>query len=467
MTQHKAPGSTSENLKTWMIWLFAAPNLALAVMHIPVGLVLPAYYATHTQISLAAIGTVLLVGRLFDAAIDPMIGFLSDKSHTRLGRRKPWMIAGLPLACVAVVFLFTPPADAGAAYFLTWSMLLFIGWTLIEIPYSAWAAELSRDYHERSRISMIRGTFGYFGGLLFMASPILLSPWTGSSQIGAEALAIAGWAVAMTLPFLMFAIVVGVPNGAEVAVRETTVKSLWTAVRVNKPFRFFASAYLAQGLASGAWAATVLLFVNSIHLASHFPLILLTAWGTRVCVTPLWLKLIYRFGKHRVWSFGLLCSGLITPLALFITPGAWALPATLIYAVVLGFVETASLAAPGTVFGDVIDYDTLKTGADQAGTYVAIRALLDKSGGAIGGGAAFWILSLLDYHVKGANSDSQMWGLYLSFAIVPSLTYLAVSFFIRKFPIDARRHGVIQRRIESRALRAARAITGQPVTEPS
>ena len=458
MTQHKAPGSNNESIKTWMIWLFAAPNFALAIMHIPVGLVLPAYYATHTQISLAAIGTVLLVGRLFDAALDPLLGFLSDRTHSRLGRRKPWILAGLPVACIAVVFLFTPPADASASYFLTWSISLFIGWTLIEIPYMAWGVELSRNYNERSRIMTIRNAFGYAGGLLFMASPILLSPWTGSTRIGAETLAVAGWGVAIALPVLMVCIVKWVSPGPPVAVHRTTAKSLLAALRVNKPLRFYGSVLLTTELAGGAWGATVLLFADSIGLGGQFSLLLLTAWGTRVCVAPLCIKLLHRFGKHRVWAMGLLLAGLITPLALFIKAGPYALPLMLVYACVLGLVETARLVAPITVYGDVIDYDTLKTGADQAGSYYAVYQILLKAGGAVGAGIAFWILSLLDYHVKGSNSESQMLGLYLAFAIIPALTYLIAAFFVRKFPIDARRHGIIQRRIESRAARAARIV---------
>lgn len=462
MSKEATAGFVGDRIKLWRLWLFASPNFALAIMHIPVGLVLPAYYATHTQISLAAIGTVLLVGRLFDAMIDPVLGFVSDRTSTRFGRRKPWILAGLPVACIAVVFLFTPPPDASASYFLTWSISLFIGWTLIEIPYMAWGVELSRNYQERSRIMTVRHTFGYAGGLLFMASPILLSPWTGSSRIGAEALAIAGWSVAIALPLLMIVTMYAVSPGPELAVQETSARSLWAALRLNKPLRFYGAIFLATETAGGAWGATVLLFADSIGLGASFSLLLLTAWGTRVCVAPYCLRLIHRYGKHRVWAVGLALAGLITPLALFVKAGSWALPAMLLYACVLGAVETARLVAPIAVYGDVIDYDTLRTGADQAGSYYAVYQIMIKSGGAVGAGIAFWILSLLDYHVKGGNADAQMLGLYLAFAIVPSATYLAASFFVRKFPIDARRHGIIQRRIESRAARAVRRERARP-----
>jgi Na+/melibiose symporter-like transporter len=442
-----------------VLWLFALPNMALAIMHIPASMILPAFYAKSTQISLTAIGTVLLVGRLLDAVIDPALGFLSDRTRSPLGRRKPWVLAGLPLASIAVVYLFVPPSDAGTAYYLTWSLLLMVGWSIIEIPYAAWATELSHDYNQRSRIMTVRGTLGFVGGLLFMASPLLLSPWTGDTQIGGDVLRITSWVVALALPLLMVVTVVSVPASTEVAVRATTGSSLWTALRVNKPLRFYAVVLLANGVAAGAWGATVLLFVDSLGLGSQFPLLLLTAWGTRVAVAPLWLKPLYRFGKHRVWAFGALMSSLITPLALLVPSGPLALPLMLAYAFVLGFVETAWMVAPTAVYGDVIDYDTLKTGANQAGTYFALNGLIAKLASAVGGGIAFWILGLMDYSVKGDNNDTQRFGLFLSFALVPSLIYFATSLAVRRFPIDARRHGIIRRRIESRASRAARVAS--------
>jgi len=182
---------------------FAAPNFALANMFMPVGYIIPALYAKHTTLSLASIGTILLLGRLFDAVTDPLVGFYSDRTKSRLGKRKPWLIAGTPLAMVAVIFLFSPPATAGSGYFLLWSVLLFTSWTLIDIPYAAWGVELSHDYYERSRITTWRNISGYIGSILFMASPLLLMPWTGNTEIGPEVMRIAAWAVALSLPVLM------------------------------------------------------------------------------------------------------------------------------------------------------------------------------------------------------------------------------------------------------------------------
>jgi len=116
---------------------YSFPITCMWFMHGPVVGILPALYAKYFGISLAITGTVLLVSRWFDAITDPLIGVLSDRTKTRLGRRKPWMIAGSALSLLAVYFLFIPPESPSVAYYTFWSMLLFLAWTMNEIPYGA------------------------------------------------------------------------------------------------------------------------------------------------------------------------------------------------------------------------------------------------------------------------------------------------------------------------------------------
>jgi len=435
---------------------FAAPNFALAIMHMPVGYVIPALYAKYTTLSLASIGTILLLGRLFDAISDPLIGYYSDRTRSRLGKRKPWLIAGTPFAMVAIIFLFSPPATAGTGYFLLWSVLLFASWTLIDIPYAAWGAELSHDYNERSRIMTWRNISGYIGSILFMASPLLLMPWTGSTEIGPEVMNMAAWAVAVTLPVLMVIAIRAVPAGAAVSTPRVQLRDFVQSLKVNKPFYRYMAAAVIGGIGGGTWMATVLIFMDAyMGLGDKFIYLLLVAWVTRILVAPIWLQWIYRFGKHKVWAYGCFLSAVITPLALLIKPGTHALVPMLIYALVLGFVETAMMVAPAAVFGDIIDYDTLKTGSNKASSYYAGFGLIMKSISGIGGAVGFFLLSAFDFNVRGGNSPEQNLGLFLAFAGAPSLMYALSGLVIRNFPIDARRQGIIKRRLESRASSAA------------
>src|SRR3546814_10679867 len=99
---------------------FALPALPLAVVVFPSHAVLPGFYAQHTQIPLATIGAILILARIFDAVIDPVIGFMSDATIGRWKSRKPWLLIGAAVLAVSVVPLYMPAAAVGVVYFLGW-----------------------------------------------------------------------------------------------------------------------------------------------------------------------------------------------------------------------------------------------------------------------------------------------------------------------------------------------------------
>ncbi len=444
----KHPPSTISNRE---LAFFAAPNFSLAIMHMPVFFVIPALYAANTTITMSAIASILLIGRIFDAVTDPLIGFFSDRTQSRLGKRKPWMIAGTPLAMVAIIFLFSPPPTAGATYFLVWSITLFVSWTLIDIPSNAWGAELSRDYNERSRIMTWRAVAGYSGNVVFMLLPLMLMPFTGTTEIGIEAMTIAGWIVAFTLPILMYCAIKYVPSGTNLAMHRVNLKDLWDSARRNKTFYRYVASGSFSFIAMSIWGTLLLIYLSSyMGIGDKFIFILLTAWITRIFVAPLWLKLIYRFGKHKIWATGAFSSALMVPTILLIPIGPYTFSLMLLYALILGFTETAWVVAPRTILGDIIDYDILKTGADKASIYFALDGLIIKFASGVGSAIAFFLLSAYKFDVHGGNDSSQLTGLILGFTVLPPILYTIAGLIIWNFPLDSRRQAIIKRRIESR-----------------
>ena len=125
---------------------YAAPGFALAIPLVPVFTFLPTLYARDVGLGLARTGTILFLARVLDFALDPLIGFASDRWRTPLGRRKPWIMAGAVAAGTALVALFAPPDGVGPWYLLLWLALLYAGFTSVQVPYYAWGAELVPDY---------------------------------------------------------------------------------------------------------------------------------------------------------------------------------------------------------------------------------------------------------------------------------------------------------------------------------
>ena len=135
---------------------YTGPAFAAALPTIPVYIYLPTLYGVHLDLGLTITGIVLLISRLIDTLTDPLIGLLSDKFAFRNNYRKPWIAAGALIAGIGIHQLLSPDLDAGVGYLLVWSITLYVGWTMFAVPYLAWGAELSSDYHERTRITSYR-----------------------------------------------------------------------------------------------------------------------------------------------------------------------------------------------------------------------------------------------------------------------------------------------------------------------
>ncbi|HEX4181923.1 MAG TPA: MFS transporter, partial [Caulobacteraceae bacterium] len=99
---------------------YTLPGMLSALVHSPSASIVPTLYSTDFGLSLTLIGTALLISRSLDVVIDPLIGYLSDHTGGRLGRRKPWILAGGLMSAISAWFLFNPPAHPSFAYFLIW-----------------------------------------------------------------------------------------------------------------------------------------------------------------------------------------------------------------------------------------------------------------------------------------------------------------------------------------------------------
>ena len=182
--------------------------IAYALIELPVGgamnvtsLFLGFQYA-KLGVSLSQIGAILMAARLLDVLIDPAVGLLSDRTRNGFGRRRTWIVAGVPIFALAAWQLFIPPAEVTATYFAFWLVLFWLGFSMINIPYYAWGAELSDDYHERTRITTWRTIAGTLGSFAFLAIPAIRQQLFGVGGQPSEVLAMAAFTASSRCPHL-------------------------------------------------------------------------------------------------------------------------------------------------------------------------------------------------------------------------------------------------------------------------
>lgn len=449
---------SESNITRTQLVAFSLPMTSMFFMHGPVGGILPALYSKHFGLSLATIGTIMLVSRIFDAVTDPMIGYLSDSTKSPIGRRKPWIIAGSALSMLCVFFLFIPPEDPTAYYYGFWSILLYLAWTMSEIPYGAWGTEISRTYEGRSTTFTFRAWFRESGSLMFLATPIVLYylGYTETTDITPDVLNVVAWVIMIALPITILIAVVYAPTGAEVSTTtRLTLTDILESLRINRPFRWFLPVYIIAGISVGMYGALSFIYMDSyLQIGDKFSYVHVVGLIGALSTYPVWLKVINKFGKHRSWSVSNILFGLgVMPIAL-ITPGEGSFMPYLALYVFGSIIQGAGSIVPPSLLSDIIDYDILKTGTNRAGSYISLTTLLFKTNIAIGAALAFYILSMFGFD-SAATEQTELatLGVNITALFIPGAGFAIAGVYVWFFPLNRRRASIVQRRIEQRAAR--------------
>lgn len=432
-----------------MLTAFGLLGLPMAAQQLPLFVFLPPYYAQDLGVGLTAVGAALLGARLWDMVTDPLVGWLSDRGGSRFGRRKPFILAGTPILMVSIWFLFDPPEDAGALHLLIWTMVAYLGGTLLVLAHQAWGAEISPDYHQRSRIAMSRELFMVIGTVLTVG---LLMVTRG--DVG-ETMRLIAWGFTLTLPLFVALALWRVPDAP--ARRASGSFSLRQGFRLlvgNKPFGRLIGAYFLNGVANGLPASLFLLFIGHVLRPESEvwqAVLLLTYFLSAVAAVPIWLRLSYRFGKHRTWIFSIVWACLVFVWVPFLGEGDvwWFLLITVLSGVSLG----ADQALPSSMQADVIDLDRLKSRRQRAGLYFALWGMANKLSLALAAGLAFPLLDLFGFDPQAeVNDASALFALAALYALLPVAFKLASIWTVAGFPIGPQTQARIQRLIQRREL---------------
>jgi Na+/melibiose symporter-like transporter len=196
-----------------------------------------------------------------------------------------------------------------------------------------------------------------------------------------------------------------------------------------------------------------------LHIGERFARITILASIATFIAIPAWLWACNRYGKHLAWAVGSLTTNLVLVAYLFITPGEDAYVPTLVVNLLFGLLGSCAAVCYPSILADVIDYGTLKTGSNRAGSYFAVTMLFVKGTAAVGGGLATSLIGLFGFSMaEGAvNDDFANFGMLFVFIGLHTLLQMVAIPLIWRFPIDKRRQSIIRRRIEQRAARAARS----------
>ncbi len=433
---------------------YALPALAVAMPTLPIYIYLPSFYATEVGLGLTAAGTALLAARVFDTVTDPVAGYVSDRLRSRWGRRKPLIVVGAIIAGLSMLALVHPPTEAGFVYLLVSSLCLYAGWTLVVVPYTAWGAELTSGYNERSRITAAREGAMLIGILIASAIPVVAVS-AGLVDGEAEGLRVIAWS-ALIVGFPAFVwLALRVPDATLVRPKLTrTVIPGWReavrTMRANKPFLRLFIAWFVNGLANGLPAVLFLLYMeHGLGIGENDrPQFILAYFLPGVLCVPLWIWLSGRFDKHRVWCAAMLIASAAFAVVPLLGPGDTFY--FLLVCVATGATLGADLALPPSMQADVVDYDRMRSGRDRTGMYFALWSVATKMALALSVGIAFPVLDLAGFDPVAEQPDA-IWALVVIYALVPVVLKITAVAVVLTFPLGREKHDTIRKWLAKRA----------------
>ena len=454
--------------------LYGAPSFAGAAMIIPILINMPKFYADVVLVPLGFLAMAIAIARSLDALSDPLMGWISDHTHTRLGRRRPYMLIGAPLCGIAFFCLLNPPAlftgGRAAIWFGVTFILYFIFHTIYVLPHYALGPELTQNYNDRSTLFAWRESFTILGTIVAAGAPgvMMAALHLNQRQVYFRLGIFFGILVAVLYTLL----VVTIKERPDFVARESNplVPGVRRALR-NRPFAILLASYVVGSIA-GAIPATMMPFFNAYVINPPNPDVWLSKllvgyFGFGFLSMPMWVWIARRIGKLNAWlaSFFLGISG---GLAMFLLrPGDIRWLMVVICWAGIGF--GAGLFLTPSMQADVIDYDELYTGKRREAQYTAFWSMLPKFIAIPSAAVPIAILASLGYRANHVQAPQVVFAIRAIFALAPAICS-ALSFLIAwRFPITQTIHNSILDGIElhGRGEVAVDPMTGAVVPPPT
>ena len=434
-----------------MLVAYSVPSSVTAMAALPMALFVPAFYADDLGVPLAAVGVAIACSRLLDVVTDPLIGGLSDRMHLPLGRRKPWMLLGAPLFLIALWKIFVPSEDVSAVYLALWSAVLYLGFTLIDLPHKAWGAELSTDYDDRSRVTGWREGIATAGQVTLLAAVVWLAA-RGIEDAAGQLKAIAV-VIVLTLPVLLLLCLTTVAEpipGCFTHERRNTLAGLKIVAR-NPAFvrmvgcvLFFVSGVAIQGTLHR------LVLADVMADQGRFPIMILLENLATLAGIPVWLAISVRLGKDRALMLAALWIALWSLPLVFMREGD--VIAMMCVIVVRGSSFASILFLANSIAADVIDVDTLESGEQRSGLFFAVWGMTIKLSLALGVVLGTTLPAALGYDPSAESIGVAIQGhLMWVYGGVPGLLMGLGALFLYRFPLTRERHAEVRAALDSLA----------------
>ena len=415
------------------------------------------FYTDVMGLAAGAVGTMMLVTKLADAVADPFMGAIADRTRTRWGRFRPYLLfAAVPLAITGVLTWTVPDLDGGGRLlwaYATFTLMMFV-YTVLSMPYSALSGVMTADSQQRTTLISFRFIAAFAGTTLVNWLTLDLVRWLGR---GDEQL---GWQLTMAL-YGVVAIATFVAVFANTRERiepppqqRSTMRQDVLDLLGNKPWLvLFVLALVIMVtivMRSGSLVYYLKYYVDRPELTGLFLGSYSVALAVGAALTPLLTRLV---DKRRL-MMGLMAGVGVISCAMYFVPKEqiWVMFALNTF---VGLLLGPKSPLAFSMYADCADYTEWKTGRRATAMTFAAAAFSQKLGGAVASAAIAWMLAAMGYVANQAQSDASRLGIVLVLTVIPGVVALLAVWVMRAYPLDdaalARVEADLQARRETQA----------------
>jgi glycoside/pentoside/hexuronide:cation symporter, GPH family len=375
----------------------------------------------------AVAGLVLLFPKLWDVISDPIMGAISDRTRSRWGRRRPYLLFGaIPFGLVFFLMFVAPEYGSATARALHVGVMFALGctvFTIINVPYSSMVPEMTDDYNERMSITSYRMIGSSIGVLLAGG---LAMPLVKIGGQGVDGFRFMGMVFGIAITVITLVCFQGTQGARTIASGET-MPSAREQIRIalkNYPFIMLIISYMLQSIGIGVLMAGLIFYVKHVmNLPESFMgIIFPILFGTAIVFIPVWVKIGKRLGKIRAYRVGLVLISVMLISTFFTSPSQIYLFYTQIFLLGIGF--SSFQLFPFSMLPDTVEYDQMRSGLRREGIFSGAWASGQKMAYSVGPAIVGFALSISGFEGTGAQPESVSTGIRLVFCLFPTIMLL-------------------------------------------
>ena len=453
----------NQGIATRLSWktklLYGSGDTGFSLTTTLIGAYLAIFLTDVVGLAPGLVAAALFIGRTWDYVNDPMIGWLSDRTRSRWGRRRPFLLFGaLPFGLAFLLLWWRPPLQAAmalAAYYALAYLVFDTCSTLVAMPYLALTPELTADYDERTSLTTYRMFFSIFASLLAFTVPLMI---IGSFRPeNARRVLLTGLLFGLASAAPLFLVFAGTRERREFSqAAPPRLRQAWKSVVTNRPFRLGLGIYVFTWIAVDLVQAVILYFIKyCVRREAQGDLIMGSIFVSAIVSLPLWNLLARRWDKRIAFIAGV---SFWTAVQLVIVSLGPATPLWLLFVlcVLAGVGVGAAHVLPWSILPDAIEYNEYKTGVRQEGTFYSVVTLAQKVASSVAIPLCLLLLQVSGYRPNLAEQPpSALLAIRLAMGVLPGLLLGLGTFCAVRYPLRRKEFAQITEFLEQKR-RAAR-----------